>query len=113
MAERQGATSASPGRAQPAARLNCRATRPNAKRVSVINDRVDPASGAEMGTAPLPWGQLVGPEYKRATERYQDATIVDVRGVVVRDDGPLRETRVYRLHHSAPHTDRPGCVRSE
>ena len=32
------------GRGQAAARLNCRAATPNAIRVSVINDRVDPAS---------------------------------------------------------------------
>ena len=37
-----------PWRGQADARLNCRATRPNAIRVSVINDRVDPASGVAM-----------------------------------------------------------------
>src|SRR5678816_3409048 len=39
-----------PWRGQPAARWNRRATRPNAIRVSVVNDRVDPVSGVAM-----PW----------------------------------------------------------
>jgi len=43
--KRQEATSCQPWRGQPAARWNRRATRPNAIRVSVINDKVDPVSG--------------------------------------------------------------------
>src|SRR6516165_2157415 len=48
-------------RGQPAARWDRRATRANAIRVSVINDRVDPASGTEALTLHTPGLSLLPP----------------------------------------------------
>src|SRR5262249_5022285 len=46
---------------QAAARLNCRAATPNAIRVSVINDRVDPVSGTPATVAQTPGWSWVCP----------------------------------------------------
>src|SRR6266550_3681877 len=48
-----------PWRGQAAARWNCRAATPNAIRVSVINDRVDPVSGTGEDTSAHVPGALV------------------------------------------------------
>src|SRR5437588_9845688 len=50
-----------PWRGQAAARWNRRATRPNAIRVSVINDRVDPVSGTWPPTIHMPGLERTSP----------------------------------------------------